>query len=297
MDYEKLNQKRKYYQENKHLLSPDVARNHDTAFAIEYAHNSTAIEGNTLSLIETKLLLEDKLSVGGKELREIYEITNHAKAFDFVKRCVAEGRPLDENTVKDIHQIIMENIFPGGIYRDANVRITGAGFRPPSPNEMYAQVKNYFADLPFKIGDPSIKSAAWVHAEFVRIHPFKDGNGRTSRMMMNYQLMQSGWLPVSVPKEERQRYYEALEKHATGGDTEPFAEFVAELENKELDNAIENIEQIAGKFPALPKTSEKNAPAAEKPSIAEKLNGARKTLEEKPGERGKKRTPERGDSR
>ena len=245
-DYENLNRKRDYYLAHKHLLPPEIVSNYETAFLVEYTHNSTAIEGNTLSLIETKLLLEDKLSVGGKELREIYEITNHAKAFAYVKRCVTEGRSLDENIVKDIHQFLMENIFPGGIYRNVNVRITGAGFSPPSPNEMYIQIKNFFCDLPFRSDTPTIELAAWIHAEFVRIHPFKDGNGRTSRMIMNYQLMLSGWQPISIPKEERLRYYEALESYAVAGDINPFAAYVAELENKELDNMIAMIEQVAG---------------------------------------------------
>ena len=258
MDYQQLNRKREDYQARKHLLPPEIIRNYEAAFLVEYTHNSTAIEGNTLSLIETKLLLEDKLSVGGKELREIYEITNHAKAFAYVKRCVTEGRSLDENIVKDIHQILMENIFPGGVYRDVNVRISGAGFSPPSPNEMYIQVKNFFYDLPFRSDTrfdtrsdiPTPELAAWIHAEFVRIHPFKDGNGRASRMIMNYQLMLSDWLPISIPKEERLRYYEALESYAVSGDINPFVAYVAELENKELDSMIAMIEQVAGQVEA-----------------------------------------------
>jgi len=246
MDYSQLNQKLIYYRQNKHLLPEDVLRNYEAAFRVEYTHNSTAIEGNTLSLIETKLLLEDKMSVGGKDLREIYEITNHAKAYDYTLRQAAESKPLDENTVKDIHQILMENIFVGGIYRDVNVRITGAGFSPPSPNEMYIRVKDFFADLPFKSGLPPVELAAWTHAEFVRVHPFKDGNGRTARMIMNYQLLRSGLLPVSVPKEERLRYFETLEAYAVHGDIQPFAAFIAELEEKELDRMIEIIEQIKG---------------------------------------------------
>ena len=81
MGYNELDRKRVYYQAHKHLLPPETVRNYEDAFLVEYTHNSTAIEGNTLSLIETKLLLEDKLSVGGKELREIYEIIDHAKMF------------------------------------------------------------------------------------------------------------------------------------------------------------------------------------------------------------------------
>ena len=245
MDYVNLNRKRDYYREHKHLLPPGSVSNYEAAFLVEYTYNSTAIEGNTHSLIETKLLLEDKLTVGGKELREIYEIINHAKAFNYVKKRVAAGYPLDENTVKDIHQLLMENIFPGGIYRNANVRITGASFSPPHPNDMYIQIKNFFADIPLKTDIPSIDLAAWMHTEFVRIHPFIDGNGRTARMIMNYQLMLSGWLPVSVPKEDRLRYYETLEAYAVESDIQPFVAFVAELENKELDSMIEMIEQAA----------------------------------------------------
>jgi len=245
MDYVELNRKRDYYHSNKHVLPREVTSNYEAAFRIEYTHNSTAIEGNTLSLIETKLLLEDKISIGGKELREIYEVTNHAKAYDYVRQCVAKNKPLDENTVKDIHQILMENIQPGGIYRNVNVRITGAGFQPPSPNEMYVQVKGFFADLAYNTNVPPIELAAWVHAEFVRIHPFTDGNGRVSRMIMNYQLMSDGWLPVSVAKEDKLKYFEALEAYAVGGDIGPFAAFVAVLEGKELDRMIEAIAQVS----------------------------------------------------
>ena len=244
MRYDELNQKRAYYQANKHLLPREVLSNYETAFRIEYTHNSTAIEGNTLSLIETKLLLEDKLSVGGKELREIYEVTNHAKAYDYTRERAAEGKPLDENIVKDIHQLLMENIQPGGIYRNVSVRVSGAGFQPPPPNEMYARVKGFFADLVYKTDTPDIELAAWIHAEFVRIHPFTDGNGRVSRMIMNYQLMSDGWLPVSVAKENRLKYFEALEAYAVGDNIEPFASFVAELEDKELNRMIEVIRQV-----------------------------------------------------
>jgi Fic family protein len=244
MLYAKLNRKREYYHANKHVLPREITQKYETAFRIEYTHNSTAIEGNTLSLIETKLLLEDKLSVGGKELREIYEVINHAKSYDFCLKCIAEGKSLNEDIVKDIHQLLMENIQPGGIYRNVNVRITGAGFQPPPPDMMYAQVKGFFADLPCKSKEPSIELAAWVHAEFVRIHPFTDGNGRVSRMIMNYQLLSDGWRPVSVAKEDRLKYFGALEAYAVEGDISLFAAFVAELESNELDRLIEVIDQI-----------------------------------------------------
>lgn len=91
--------------------------------------------------------------MGGKLLREIYEVASHAKAFAYVQKCVAEGKPLDEPTVKDIHSLLMENIQIGGVYRNVEVRITGAAHKPPAPSEMYRQVKNYFAYLTYTRSD------------------------------------------------------------------------------------------------------------------------------------------------
>lgn len=235
MDFDRLLQKREQLAKMWDAI-PQVAKEKlERSFDIEYAHNSTAIEGNTLTLIQTKAILEDGLSVGGKTLREIYEVANHNKAFGYVKQCVAEGRPLDEPTVKDIHALLMENILTGGVYRNVEVRITGAGFKPPVPREMYVQVKNFFADLPYKTDLNPIELAAWTHAEFVRIHPFEDGNGRTSRMIMNYQLLLSGFQAVDIKKEDRLSYYENLEAYAVQGDLQPFTEMIAGLEEQRLD--------------------------------------------------------------
>lgn len=218
---------------------PDISlTSFDKAFDVSYAHNSTAIEGNTLSLIETKVLLEDEISVGKKSLREIYEVVNHSKAFAYVKQCVTENKTLDENIVKDIHAIIMENILTGGVYRNVEVRITGAKHKPPVPSEMYFQIKEFFRDLSCKSELNSIELAAWTHAEFVRIHPFVDGNGRTSRLIMNYQLMLNDFLPVSIDKGDKLDYFNFLEEYALSGNLKPFADFVAELEERRLDEYI-----------------------------------------------------------
>jgi len=239
VDLDALIKKRDFYQKNRHRIDKIVLAKHDTHFEIEYAHNSTAIEGNTLSLMETKLLLEDRLSVGGKELREIYEVVNHSKAYKYITGRIDEKKPLDENTVKDIHALLMENIMVGGVYRNVEVRISGAEHTPPLPTDAYRQIKFFYADMPQKAAelDP-VSFAAWTHAEFVRIHPFVDGNGRTSRLVMNYQLMSAGFLPVSIAKENRLAYFDALETYALEGDLAPFAEMVAALAEKQLDRYI-----------------------------------------------------------
>lgn len=163
---------------------------------------------------------------------------NHKKAFRYVKKCIKEGLPLDEKIVKDIHALVMENILVGGIYRNQEVAISGASHTPPAKNEMYVQIKNFFADIMYKKDLNPIELAAWTHAEFVRIHPFQDGNGRTSRLIMNYQLMSGGFLPISIAKESRLDYYNALDKFANEGILNDFANMLAELEEIQLDRYI-----------------------------------------------------------
>ena len=147
MNYPELLRKRDLYQSGRASIPELTLQSYEQAFEIEYTHNSTAIEGNTLTLMETKVLLEDGITIGGKRLREIYETVNHQKAYRYVKECIAKEQPLDEKIIKEIHALLMENIFVGGIYRNVDVYISGAQHTPPSPGEMYRQVKDFYADL------------------------------------------------------------------------------------------------------------------------------------------------------
>ena len=103
---------------------------------------------------------------------------------------------------------------------------------------MYRQIKDFFGTLPYRTDLNPIELAAYTHAEFVKIHPFIDGNGRTSRMLMNYQLMKNGYLPVSIAKENRLEYFDALEAYATNDNLMPFVEMIASLEEKRLDEYL-----------------------------------------------------------
>lgn len=244
MDYPAILQKLNTYKEHSHACSPFALSSYEQAFEIQYTHDTTSIEGNTLTLLETKVVLEDGVSVGGKKLREIYEVVNHKAAFEYVKEQIAQNKPLDESIVKDIHEILMRNIFLGGIYRDFNVYISGAQHTPPAPYEMYQQIKNFYADLPWKQTTLNpIEYAAWTHAEFVKIHPFPDGNGRTSRLIMNYQLMLAGFPPITISKEQRLSYFSFLEKYALENNLAPFADFVADLVDQRLDHYMELLPQ------------------------------------------------------
>lgn len=243
MDYPELLRKKELYQSGRELIPELTLQSYEQAFEIEYTHNSTAIEGNTLTLIETKVLLEDRITIGGKQLREIYETVNHQKAYRYVKTCITKNQPLDEKIVKNIHALLMENILNGGIYRNVDVYISGAQHTPPSPHEMYRKIKEFYADLTWKgKGMNPIDLAAWTHAEFVKIHPFPDGNGRTSRLIMNYQLMANGYPPVSIAKENRLEYFNILESYAVEGKLAPFAEMVAKLVEQQLDSYLSMME-------------------------------------------------------
>lgn len=244
MNNRELLEKKEFYHQNKDMLSPEILDKIDKAFDIEFAYHSTTIEGNTLTLIETKMLLEDKISIGGKTLREIYEVTNHEKAFEYVKEQIAQKEELNENKIKDIHEILTENIMQGGIYRATDVRITGANHTPPRPNQMYQMLRFFYEDLKKNSNEmDAIELASWTHAEFVKIHPFLDGNGRTSRLIMNYQLMKNGFLPINIKVEDRLNYYETLDIYAVEGDLKPFQKLVENLENNRLDEINKMIRQ------------------------------------------------------
>lgn len=142
VDYQELLRKKELYGQRRASIPEITLFTFEQAFEIEYTHNSTAIEGNTLSLIETKVLLEDGISIG--------------------------GMPLDERKVKDIHALLMENIQVGGGYRDVQVYISGAGHMPPPPSMMYRQIKDFYADLSWKGKELNqVELAAWTHGEFV----------------------------------------------------------------------------------------------------------------------------------
>lgn len=238
MNYQELLSKRDNYNQIKASLPEPSIKSYTQAFELEYTHNSTAIEGNTLTLLETKVVLEEGLSVGGKPLRELYEILNHDNAFQYLKNCVSEDLTLNENIIKELHALLMDRIMIGGIYRNVGVYISGAAHTPPFPSEMYSQIKNFYLELTERKFENVIELAAWTHSEFVRIHPFVDGNGRTSRLIMNYQLMANGFLPVSIKKETRLEYFNALEAYAVEKDLSQFADMFAVLEEEQLDKYL-----------------------------------------------------------
>lgn len=244
--YHSVLKKQRLFLENKHLISPIALQKLKDSFYINFTHNSTAIEGNTLTKLETKVLLEDKISVGGKSLREVYEVVNHHKATLFAEECVAKNMKLDEQIIKDIHAILCENIMVGGVYRNEPVAISGASVQPPAGQIMYQEIKFFYSDLIQRQFHNPIELAAFTHAEFVRIHPFTDGNGRTSRQLLNYQLMMHEFPPIVINNEDKLNYYIALDQYGSSGDLTAFYQMVMALVEESLDHYLKYIDIKGG---------------------------------------------------
>jgi len=230
MNFKKIDQK-KAKLDSYRPLNARVVSNLREDLILRWTYNSNAIEGNTLTLNETKVALEG-ITVGGKSLREHFEAINHKEAIEFVESLVVKDEMLSEYTIKSLHSLILKNIDNenAGSYRNINVLISGATHRPPSsfeiPSKMEAFVSWYKTEA--QILHP-VERACRVHVDFVGIHPFSDGNGRTSRLLMNFELMKSGFPPVVLKVKNRLEYYEALDKAHTLGEYEDFISLVTLL--------------------------------------------------------------------
>jgi Fic family protein len=226
-------------------LPAAAVKNLNDVYRVEWTYNSNAIEGNTLTLLETKLVLEEGLTIGGKKLREHFEVINHSEAIDFVKELVAreQDQELTEFIVKSIHQLVLKNIDDqnAGRYRMINVRISGSRHVPPHFTALHEQMEHLIQwyDQEKHHMHP-IQLAAEFHFKFVYIHPFADGNGRTARLLMNLILMKHGFPPaiVKAASEARIRYYETLETASTDHRLEPFVQLISECVEESLRRYI-----------------------------------------------------------
>ncbi len=213
-------------------------------FEIEWTYNSNAIEGNTLTLRETMLVLKEGLTIGGKSLREHLEVTNHKAAIDFVYGLVTKPH-ITERDLLEVHALVLGKIDPhnAGFYRRERVRITGSDHSPPSPEKVPKLMTEFTAKFSEEPADllKVVEFAAWVHFQLVDIHPFIDGNGRTARLLMNLFLIRHGFPPAVILKNERLKYYDVLDE-AHRGNLQPFAQLIAKSVERSLDLYLEVLE-------------------------------------------------------
>jgi Fic family protein len=196
-------------------------------FRISMTYSSNALEGNSLTEMETKIVIEDGITIGGKSLRDHLEALGHSEAYDLLFR-LAKGREITESDVKELHQLFFYRIDAdqAGKYRKCRVIITGTDFIPPVPDKIPGLMRSFITGLPeIKAKYHPVEFAAIVHREFVTIHPFIDGNGRAGRLLMNLALLQAGYPIAIIPPILRREYLDTLNK-THKGDHRSFINFI-----------------------------------------------------------------------
>lgn len=213
-----------------------------SSLALEWTYNSNSIEGNTLTLQETKMVIEDGLTIRGKSLREHFEAVNHQEAIEFVEQLVDDQYVLTASDILRVHGLVLQKIEKeyAGRYRNSGVRISGANFAPPNA----LKVDSLMEDLILWVNEESntldiVLKASVFHHRFVWIHPFFDGNGRTVRLVFNLLLMKAGYPPAIILKNDRKKYYDALNK-ANLGDYSKLVLLVLQALERSLDIYLGN---------------------------------------------------------
>lgn len=243
MNYQELdilNEKLNGYRAN---FSQKIAQ----ALDIEYTHESNKIEGNTLTLRETAIVIEKGLTIGGKPLNDHLEAINHAQAIDYIKDLAKATNTITDRDILQIHALILQGIDRenAGRYRSVPVMISGSKHTPPPPYVVPEKMQEMmdFYNENMETMHP-VELASEMHERLVYIHPFADGNGRTARLLMNLILLQNGY-PIAILKgdtENRLKYYEALEAASITGDKTPFKNFIKEVLTQTINRILEVVE-------------------------------------------------------
>lgn len=203
-------------------------------FLVEFTYNSNAIEGNTLTLRETDMVLRG-LTIDQKSFKEHMEVIGHKEAFDYVRQLVSENDPISEKIIKDIHYFVLaDKKDDRGVYRRVPVRIMGAAHEPVQPYLIIPKMVELLERYKSSEEDIVTKMARF-HIEFEGIHPFIDGNGRTGRLLVNLELMKAGFPPIDIKFTDRLKYYQAFDEYYVNDNISAMADMFARYINQRLD--------------------------------------------------------------
>lgn len=223
--------------DNLRPLPPQLVKKLQEQMQIEFTYNSNAIEGNTLSLRETQLVIQEGITVHGKSLREHLEARNHPDAINYVQELAQEETTITQDAILKVHALLMRGIDDqnAGKYRTGQVRIAGATFMPPPAQKIEAMINELLQTLNQNPDElRPIELAAFFHHKLVYTHPFIDGNGRTARLLMNIILMRNGYPFTTLLKIDRPKYLRALSE-ADKGNPVPFTNFIATSVERSLN--------------------------------------------------------------
>jgi Fic family protein len=207
-------------------------------FLINFTYNSNAIEGNTLTLQETALILNEGITIGEKPLRDHLDVIGHKEAYLFIEELVKEKIELSEKVIKDIHSLVlMEQRENRGVYRRLPVMIMGAVHTPPQPYMVPVKMEQLLNEYTQNAEEHIIKKVAKFHLDFEAIHPFIDGNGRTGRLILNLELIP----PINIKFSDRKRYYNCFTSYHTNNDPQEMILLIAENVESEIQRYIQII--------------------------------------------------------
>ena len=202
-------------------------------FLVNLVHSALSFDNPSLKKEEVeKVLSGDVVGVNGEKVRNII---NQKNAFEKVLEMAKANVALDENTLKDIHQILSEgNPEIGGLYRNVNISIKGSNHTPCSHEKVYDRMEKYFTFMAEGPKGDTWEYISYLHLQLAKIHPFLDCNGRLARLVLNYELMKNGYMPVIITSDERDQYFQALEAFKVEKEIKPFMDFLETLEEKSL---------------------------------------------------------------
>lgn len=228
-----IDRKKKELDHKRPLTEGEISRLNEE-FIIEYTYNSNAIEGNTLTLRETDLVLRG-LTIDQKPLKDHMEAVGHKEAFDFVNELVKNNVPISEGVIKQIHYLVLaDKKEDRGVYRKIPVRIMDAKHEPVQPYLIEAKMEQLLLDFN-KSTEHIVTKLARFHIEFESIHPFIDGNGRTGRLLVNLELMKAGFPPIDIKFTDRVVYYNAFDEYHVKHNLSTMENLFAGYINSRLD--------------------------------------------------------------
>ena len=235
-----IDKKKKELDNRRPLTEGEIERLNEE-FTVEYTYNSNAIEGNTLTLRETDLVLRG-LTIDRKPLKDHMEAVGHKEAFEFVNELVKQNEPLSERIIKQIHFLVLVgNKDDRGVYRKVPVRIMGAKHEPVQPYMIEPKMEELLKSF-MEGKEHIITKLARFHIEFEGIHPFIDGNGRTGRLLVNLELMKAGYPPIDIKFTDRMEYYKAFDEYHENHNLSAMEHLFASYVNFRLDMYLKILE-------------------------------------------------------
>ena len=230
-----LMEKKQYVDENIKYVPEEELAMWDNNFACVFARNSSCMEGYQITLEEVVSITKGfSVKCDGTLGRSVH---NHYLAYKMVKEYAKDNKELTEDFFKDVHERVVSGIIQGGLYRNVDISIKGSNHTPCSYIKVYDRMSKFFYDINNYEGN-DIERAAYAHLQIAKVHPFLDGNGRLARLMLNFQLVKAGYLPISLPSKYREQYFNCLEEFKVNKTTVPFMELLEHRLNREYDRLI-----------------------------------------------------------